>query len=71
MPTTNAEDLLAQTLAAAVRDRQTVRQDGERTDRVTDGVRFRRSPTFADARGTVVAAMRLPSGLRYAAKYPW
>ena len=54
MPTTNAEDLLAQTLAAAVRDRQTVRQDGERTDRVTDGVRFRRSPTFADARGTVV-----------------
>lgn len=47
-------DLLAMTLAAATRDRQTVRDDGSPIARLTDGVRMHQSPTFADARGSVV-----------------
>jgi dTDP-4-dehydrorhamnose 3,5-epimerase len=47
-------DLLSLTLAAAVRDRQTVRNDGTALARLTDGVRMHASATFADARGTVV-----------------
>src|SRR5713101_6963587 len=46
--------ILEATLAAATRDRQTVRPDGTLTGQLTEGLRFRSSPTHVDERGTVV-----------------
>jgi dTDP-4-dehydrorhamnose 3,5-epimerase len=51
---TGDEDLLAATLAAAVRDAQTVTAGGERTAPGIHGVSQRRSPTHVDDRGMVV-----------------
>src|ERR1700733_2150688 len=47
------ESVLDQTLAAAVRDRQTVTSDGQPMRRLTEGVVIRDLPTHTDERGTV------------------
>jgi dTDP-4-dehydrorhamnose 3,5-epimerase len=52
--TDSAPDLLSQTLAAAVRDPQTAQPGGKPMPSIIDGVSFRESTTFADARGSVV-----------------
>jgi len=46
--------LLDQTLAAAVKDRQTVTPEGKRVDAQVEGVAFRDLVTYSDARGSVV-----------------
>jgi dTDP-4-dehydrorhamnose 3,5-epimerase len=46
--------LLEQTLAAAVKDRQTVTPEGNSTDASIEGVNFRELPTHSDARGSIV-----------------
>jgi dTDP-4-dehydrorhamnose 3,5-epimerase len=46
--------ILEETLAAAVRDGATVTPDGQRLQRLTEGVSFRPAPTHVDARGSVV-----------------
>jgi dTDP-4-dehydrorhamnose 3,5-epimerase len=48
------DDVLAGTLAAAVRDRQMATPEGKLTGGVIHGVRFREQTTHADERGTVV-----------------
>ena len=46
--------ILEETLAAAVRDGATVTAEGQRLQRLTEGVSFRPAPTHADIRGSVV-----------------
>jgi dTDP-4-dehydrorhamnose 3,5-epimerase len=45
--------LLEQTLAAAVKDRQTVTPEGKSVDSLVEGVTFRDVSTYSDARGSV------------------
>ena len=52
-PTDPGRSLLDQTLAAARRDTQTVREDGQSTRRLTHGVTIRPLVTHIDARGSV------------------
>jgi dTDP-4-dehydrorhamnose 3,5-epimerase len=53
---TDARDksILESTLAASVRDGATVTAKGASLSRLTEGVKFRPSPTHADARGTII-----------------
>jgi dTDP-4-dehydrorhamnose 3,5-epimerase len=53
-PATDGESLLGQSLKQAVADRQTVTPDGTSVASQIEGVRFHRSPTHIDERGTVV-----------------
>ena len=46
--------LLEQTLAAAVKDRQTVTSEGKSLDGLIEGSVFREVPTHVDERGSVV-----------------
>jgi dTDP-4-dehydrorhamnose 3,5-epimerase len=46
--------ILDATLAAAVRDRQTVTPDGKPVTRLTEGVKIRDLPTHVDERGSVI-----------------
>lgn len=53
MTETARESLLDRTLRAAVKDVQTVSQEGQTVSQLIDGVRVREVPTHADARGSV------------------
>src|ERR1044072_6399573 len=53
-PKLSGESLLDQTLAAAVKDRQTVTSEGESLDCLIEGSVFRQAPTHLDERGSVV-----------------
>jgi dTDP-4-dehydrorhamnose 3,5-epimerase len=53
MPPISTQSLLDLTLAAAVRDRQTVRPDGSAVERLIHGVTIRPLSTHVDARGSV------------------
>lgn len=46
--------ILESTLAASIRDTATVTAQGASLKRVTEGVKFRKSPTHTDARGTII-----------------
>lgn len=48
------DDLLSVTLAAAVKDKQTVSAEGQPTQRLTEGVLIRDLPSHTDDRGTLM-----------------
>ena len=52
--TAGRASLLDQTLAAAVRDRQTVSREGKTISTLIEGVSIRDVPTHIDERGSVV-----------------